>query len=143
MLKNFVRTQPSTHHVKFCHQQPKKYTDFAPNSVPRGILDNVSRTQKKCLTHRLLLIGSVPWRLPPFDPCIGLFMGHSKSGTFSSLPCSGGGNDALRIMNKVTEQYEAEDHEETLRFFMARMVIVTGHFLVLVNVENLFCPSLA
>ena len=32
--------------VKFSHQQPQKYTDHAPNSVVKGILDNFLQTPK-------------------------------------------------------------------------------------------------
>ena len=38
--------RPITHLVKFSHQQPQKYTDYPPNSVPTGILDNVLQTQQ-------------------------------------------------------------------------------------------------
>ena len=40
-----VKTQLCTHLVKFSCQQPQKYTDNEPNSVPKGILNNVSQTQ--------------------------------------------------------------------------------------------------
>ena len=47
----FIQSAPrqcalNTHFVKFPHQQPQKYTDYAPNRVPKGILDNVSQTHK-------------------------------------------------------------------------------------------------
>ena len=32
--------------IKISHQRPQKNTDYAPNSAPKGILDNVLQTQK-------------------------------------------------------------------------------------------------
>ena len=43
VLKCFVK---KSDFVKFPHQQPQRYTDFAPKSILLGILDNVLQTLK-------------------------------------------------------------------------------------------------
>ena len=48
--------------VEFSHQQPQKYTDcdYAPNRVPKGILDNVLQNQKMSYPTFTFQLGA-PW----------------------------------------------------------------------------------